>query len=38
MKKLWLILLPMLAIGFGFLAAPLRAQFVYVTNSSGYTI
>ena len=43
MKKVWFIVLSTLAISFGLLAGPLRAQFAYVANSSssnvsGYSI
>jgi DNA-binding beta-propeller fold protein YncE len=33
MKKVWLIALSTVAISFGFLATPLRAQFAYVVNA-----
>ena len=38
MKKPSFIILSALAIGFGFLAAPLRAQFVYVANLADNTV
>jgi hypothetical protein len=34
MKRVWFIVSSMLAFSFGFLAGPLRAQFVYVTAPS----
>ena len=43
MKKIWFIVLSALALSFGFLTTPLRAQFAYVANVldntvSGYSI
>jgi 6-phosphogluconolactonase (cycloisomerase 2 family) len=38
MKKVWFIALSTVAISFGFLATPLRAQFVYVTNDFPSTV
>jgi len=35
MKRVWFIVSSTLAISFGFLAGPLRAQFVYVANQDG---